>query len=306
MSDIKLNQLAVLVAVAEQGSFSQAAVELGCTQSRISHALAELERAVGCRLLQRSRRGSSLTIAGQQVCQQARHILQLVDNIVPSLQQPDGVTGRISIASFRSIATHVLPTVLTYLARTHPALEVELLDGCKDSHEVNDAVCSGKATLGISSFQLPDTLFQAPFLHDEFMLVYPASLNATQAQPLMQTGQLPYIEAGNAARQVVLTHMQQQGWPLQPARTLNSDGSILALVSQGLGFSILPQLALYPLPEGVRQHPLPRPLFRPLQLILQHPSWHLPTLQAVVRTLRNRSLLGRLAVFRNHILHFRD
>lgn len=306
MSNIKLNQLTILVAVAEHGSLSLAAAELGCTQSRVSHALAELEQAVGCRLLQRGRRGSTLTDAGQQVCQQARHILQLVDNIVPALQNTDAVAGRISIASFRSIATHVLPTVLTYLARTHPALEIELLDGCKDSHEVNEAVNSGKATLGISSFQLPDTLYQAPFLHDEFMLVYPASLNAAQALGMMQTGRLPYIEAGNAARQVVLTHLHQLGWPLQPARTLNSDGSILALVSQGLGFSILPQLALYPLPDGVRQHVLPRPLFRPLQLILQHASWHLPTVQAVVRVLRNRSLFTRLTVFSSNILHFRD
>ena len=41
--DIKLSQLGVLVAVADAGSFSAAALELECTQSRISHAIAELE-----------------------------------------------------------------------------------------------------------------------------------------------------------------------------------------------------------------------------------------------------------------------
>jgi DNA-binding transcriptional LysR family regulator len=64
---MKLSQLHMLVAVADHGSFSAAAAELGCTQSRISHAIAALERELGTRLLARSRDGSLPTGAGLRV-----------------------------------------------------------------------------------------------------------------------------------------------------------------------------------------------------------------------------------------------
>ena len=57
MEKIKLNQLEMLVAAVDTGSFSAAGTELGCTQSRISHGIAELERRVGAKLLVRSRSG---------------------------------------------------------------------------------------------------------------------------------------------------------------------------------------------------------------------------------------------------------
>lgn len=51
MAKITLNQLEMLVSAVDFGGFSAASAELGCTQSRISHAVAELERLVGARLL---------------------------------------------------------------------------------------------------------------------------------------------------------------------------------------------------------------------------------------------------------------
>ncbi|HEX7648607.1 MAG TPA: LysR family transcriptional regulator, partial [Noviherbaspirillum sp.] len=71
MAGIKFNQLEILVAVVDAGSFSAAATELDCTQSRISHAIAELERGVGTRLLERSRAGCMPTEAGLRVLQKA-------------------------------------------------------------------------------------------------------------------------------------------------------------------------------------------------------------------------------------------
>ena len=61
---MKLSQLRMFVAVVENGSFSAAAAQLDCTQSRISHAVGGLERELGVRLLLRSHDGSALTDAG--------------------------------------------------------------------------------------------------------------------------------------------------------------------------------------------------------------------------------------------------
>ena len=67
MEKIKLSQIEAPVTAVEAGSFSAASVELGCTQSRISHSIAELERHLGVRLLERARAGCAPTRAGQRV-----------------------------------------------------------------------------------------------------------------------------------------------------------------------------------------------------------------------------------------------
>jgi len=76
-----LNQLEMLVVAVERGSFSNAATELGCTQSRISHAIVELERCIGVRLLERSASGCVPTPAGAKVFGQARQMLEIADQI---------------------------------------------------------------------------------------------------------------------------------------------------------------------------------------------------------------------------------
>ena len=103
---MKLNQLKMLVAVAEHGSFSAAAAELGCTQSRISHAIAELEAELGVSLLARGRAGSAPTGAGQRVLEKARQMLRLEDGLREAALAGGGLSGSVRIACFRSIGTH--------------------------------------------------------------------------------------------------------------------------------------------------------------------------------------------------------
>src|SRR5438105_4035250 len=113
MTALKLNQLELFVAVVQAGSFSAAAIELGCTQSRISHSLAELERVVGMRLLHRSRTGCQPTEAGNKVLLKARQILRLADSVVSLAQEDAALAGQVRLACFRSMATHIIPDVLT-------------------------------------------------------------------------------------------------------------------------------------------------------------------------------------------------
>ncbi|MEO8623382.1 MAG: LysR family transcriptional regulator, partial [bacterium] len=70
-------QLEALVAVADSGSFTQAARRLGLTQSAVSHAVTGLEQSLSVALIDRSAQGARLTNAGERVIQHARQILPL-------------------------------------------------------------------------------------------------------------------------------------------------------------------------------------------------------------------------------------
>src|SRR2546429_8874310 len=73
--NIELRQLRCLVAIAEAGSFTDAAIDLGISQAAASRTLASLESALGVRLLRRTTREVTLTAAGSRVLAHARRAL---------------------------------------------------------------------------------------------------------------------------------------------------------------------------------------------------------------------------------------
>ncbi|NJO50380.1 MAG: LysR family transcriptional regulator, partial [Leptolyngbyaceae cyanobacterium RM2_2_4] len=78
---IKLSQLRALIAVADHGNFSEAALYLDVSQSAVSHAIATLESELGVVLLSRGRHGANLTPVGQQIIQYARQVMQMLEQI---------------------------------------------------------------------------------------------------------------------------------------------------------------------------------------------------------------------------------
>jgi len=73
-SKIKLSQLRALVAIADCGNFSEAALKLDVTQSTISHAITILEEDLGITLVQRGRHGARLTPVGDRITAHAHDI----------------------------------------------------------------------------------------------------------------------------------------------------------------------------------------------------------------------------------------
>ncbi|MFE5109195.1 LysR family transcriptional regulator [Streptomyces sp. NPDC056663] len=80
--DVELRQLRCLVAIVEEGSFTDAAVALGVSQAAVSRTLASLERALGVRLLRRTSREVTPTATGLRVVAQARRVLGEVAALV--------------------------------------------------------------------------------------------------------------------------------------------------------------------------------------------------------------------------------
>lgn len=72
---VDLRQLRALVAVIDQGTFTDAAIELQTSQASVSRAVADLERSVSSRLLQRTSQGAVPTVAGRRAAEHARRVL---------------------------------------------------------------------------------------------------------------------------------------------------------------------------------------------------------------------------------------
>lgn len=124
---VQWRHLAYFLAVAEEGSVNAAAAALYLASSGVSHAIAELERQVGVTLFVRSRTGMRLTAAGHQMVGPARQALAAFD---AALAAPGGVrqgaTATLDVVSTLSLAQEPTATILGFLHRRHPAVQIHL------------------------------------------------------------------------------------------------------------------------------------------------------------------------------------
>src|SRR5215218_7037169 len=120
-----LPSLRAVLKIAEQGSFSQAARDLGVTQPAISQQVARLEAELGRSLFERQGRRVSLTEAGEKLCRHAQQIIALADD-ARRIVTDDGESGRIVVAAIPTIAPYLLPEVLSTFRTGHPQAQVEV------------------------------------------------------------------------------------------------------------------------------------------------------------------------------------
>jgi DNA-binding transcriptional LysR family regulator len=260
---MNISQLAILVAIAESGSFSDAALKLEISQSAVSRAIAALESELGVPLLVRGRFGAKLTHIGEQILPHAHQMLELRECIDYEVNLAKGLyNSRLRIASFRSAATHLLPAKIAEFSRRFPRVEVTLIE--LDPAGVEQALREGQCDLGLVPLPRSEEFVTWEIARDEYVVLLPA---ATAPLPETLTWDMlanyafilfNYAECTSAVR----NHWAQWGQSLKVAYMVKEDSTIVSMVAQGLGAAILPRLAALPIPEGVQVRSLPIPLER--------------------------------------------
>jgi DNA-binding transcriptional LysR family regulator len=138
--------LRTLVAVSETGSFTRAAEQVHRTQSAVSMQIKRLEEAVGKPLLERDRKQTRLTREGEALVEYARRILNLHDEAVAAVSEPE-VTGLVKIGTPDDYAAGFLPQVLSDFAETNPNVEVEMR--CEVSAKISRAFQKGEVDVAL-------------------------------------------------------------------------------------------------------------------------------------------------------------
>ncbi len=124
---MKLDGIAAFVTIAERGSISEAARRLGLAKSVVSERLAELERSLGARLVQRTTRKLSLTEDGNSFLLRAQRILHEASEARSEVSERRGtLVGPMRIAAPVGFGIlHLGPAICAFLAR-HPGIDLTL------------------------------------------------------------------------------------------------------------------------------------------------------------------------------------
>ena len=118
-------QLKSFVAIAETGTFGQAASTVNRTQSALSLQIKKLEQQLGCNLFDRTSRKVSLTPQGEIFLGYAKRIIQLQWEAISRLREPD-IEGEIRFGTPEDFATHYLPDVLARFRQHHPRVQLNV------------------------------------------------------------------------------------------------------------------------------------------------------------------------------------
>lgn len=122
--DVELRQLRCLVAIVDEGSFTDAALALGVSQAAVSRTLASLERALGVRLLRRTSREVTPTATGLRVVAQARRVLGEVADLV---QEATSGHARVRIGyAWSALGRHTLAFQRRW-SGAHPETDLQLV-----------------------------------------------------------------------------------------------------------------------------------------------------------------------------------
>src|SRR5438128_5505613 len=163
--------LRAFAAVSRRRSFSAAARELGISQPAVSKHIADIERRLEVRLIERRRQGAELTAAGAFLADsvlRAEALLAQAARSVTNFRRPP--TGSLTIAASGVPATYLLPEVAVAFQRTYPGVRVRIVPA--PSAQTMDALRAHRAEFGVvGGFAAAPEIAAEPLVEEEIVVV---------------------------------------------------------------------------------------------------------------------------------------
>ncbi|WP_407310521.1 LysR family transcriptional regulator [Pseudomonas sp. nanlin1] len=247
MSPLNLTHLQTFAKVVAAGSFSAAADQLNLSQPAVSLQVRQLEARLSVRLIERVGRGIRPSSAGLALLGHIEHINAAVDDALREVSShAQGVVGRIVIGTGATACIHLLPPMLSELRQRFPQLEVRVSIGNTDG--VLKALEDNRLDLALVTLPAARrSLEVTPLLDDDFVAIF-SSATAKPVAPLTpeRLAALPLVvfEAGSSTRSLIDGWFGEAGVWVKPVMELGSIEAIKEMVAAGLGYSLVPRLAV--------------------------------------------------------------
>jgi DNA-binding transcriptional LysR family regulator len=242
-----LRHLQVLVAVAEEGSFSAAADQLGTVQSNISAHIAKLEKELSVSLVNRG--AGRLTEEGELVLARAYRVLSEVEALaadVGALQAE--ISGTVRIGMIGTIARWLVPAMLGDLSVDHPKLRLFVTEA--PSSGLEPQLASGRLDLAVLTHPVPGRdLLSEPLFEEEIVLVVSADHDPTGGESVLSVVDLAGIDLllpapGTGFRAEIDAATRPAGVKLRPLIEVDGVRLLASLVFDGHGPALLPSTAV--------------------------------------------------------------
>lgn len=204
MLNISLIQIQYLIALDDHRNFIKAADASFVTQPTLSMQIKKLEEELGVMLFDRSKQPIEPTRIGVKIIAQARQILQETAHIENILKEFTGeVTGTLKIGVIPTIASSMVPKLISQVARNYPDLKLHIREML--TSEIMEAVEAGHLDVGVVSTPLhSDKLIERPLYVEKFRIylnpTHPAYDKKTLEVSDLLTDKIWLLSEGNCFR----------------------------------------------------------------------------------------------------------
>jgi len=262
----KLNAT-VFLKVVETGSFKRTADILGYTQAGISYIISAMEKDFGLTLFHREYGGVRLTSEGRQLLHMIRqiadweHYLEQAINDIRDLK-----TGTVRVCAFNSVYIHWLPGIIRKFRDLHPGIDIEIVS-CDADRDIEKMIASREVDCGFMPSIPYAGIEYFPLMEESLMVAVPPDHPMADKKkfPLSEMGNYPYIMF-TFDKPDFNDLIFRNGIKPRTAFTVDNDYAAMAMVSQGLGMCIFPQILLNDIPFSIRCLELDPPLRRNISI----------------------------------------
>ena len=281
--------LRLFVNVAESSSLTNGARSSALSLAAASTRIKNLESALGAQLLYRTKRGVSVTPAGDALLHHARLMLSQVQHLGVELQEyAKGVKGHVRIFANTTAVSEFLPSALGAFLANHPPVSIDLRE--YSSLDIVRGVHEGKADIGIVAGHVSTAgLETLPYFEDHLLLAVSRSHPLAHRRRVRFADAIPYDFVGlgpaSAMHSFISRIAGEQGWELKIRIHVGSYDAMCRMIESGVGIGLLAESA-------ARRHARTTDI-RVLKLA---DEWSIQPLKICVRDLRSMPALARRLV----------
>jgi molybdate transport repressor ModE-like protein len=243
-----LVDLRLFLLVAESGSITLGAERAGLALASASERIKGMEDRLGVALLERRRRGVTLTSAGRALIGHAQSVQNQIAQMTGDMRAyARGLRARIRLLANTAASAELLPDVLGAFLAKHENIDVDLVE--RPSFAIVEAIANGAADLGIAaSWAMPGAVEWRPFRTDRLVVIASrgqrnfakqrsVSLDDIAGEPFVGLG------PGNPLQEHIVRQAARRGRHLAFRVRLTTLDAVCGFVGRGIGVAVVPEAA---------------------------------------------------------------
>ena len=266
-----MNRYDAFMLIMETGSFTKAADELGYTQSAISQMVRSLEEELSTTLLLRSRSGTTLTPDGEEFLPYIKKLRNSYRELIEKQKEMQGLqSGTIRIGTFSSVSCHWLPGLMKDFKEKYPSVNFELHQG--EYTSIAQLVMEGSVDFGFVNPDAISNLTTIALKQDEMLAVLPNNhpLVACEKISLKELATEPFILLNEGQLSEPLEFFKQNHLHPNIQYRVYDDYTIMSMIENGLGISILPKLVLHRIHYNIVTKQISPPIIRTIGIAFKN------------------------------------
>lgn len=252
-----ISRYGIFCRVVEQGSFTRAAEELGYSQSAVSQNVRALEQETGVTLLSRRKDGVQLTQDGQEFYPYIQSIFQAEQALERKRQETMGLQNSlIRIGTFTSVSRNLLPPMMKRFKEKYPDVRFVLRQG--EYTSIPQWIRQGEIDFGFVNQDAVAGMETRLLYEDHMLAVLPQGhrLEEKSSLTLRDISTEPLLLLDEGEHSVLLDAFHSAGLTPNLAYEVYDDYSILSMVHQGLGISVLYEKVVAGFEQGLSLRPI--------------------------------------------------